>query len=119
MLRAFLEDEALNIERTFLRELSIKNQEVMIHLRKLKLAEQEKARLKVEVDFLKSRNQILDSKVLQLNVEQMISKEFDKFKNCKCNPKMEQGDQWSGLLLGPNNLVVPFGLLIHPSILDC
>ena len=93
MLRAFLEDEALKIERTFLRELSIKNQEVMIHLRKLKLAEQEKARLKVEVDFLKSRNQILDSKVLQLNVEQMISKEFDKFNNCKCSPKMEKGDQ--------------------------
>ena len=91
MLRAFLEDEALKLEKTFLRELSIKNQEVLIHLRKLKLAEQEKSRMKVEVDFLKSRVETLESKVLQLNVEQMISKEFEKFKNC--TPRIDKEEK--------------------------
>ena len=91
MLQAFLEDEALKLEKTFLRELSIKNQEVLIHLRKLKLAEQEKSRMKVEVDFLKSRVETLESKVLQLNVEQMISKEFEKFKNC--TPRIDKEEK--------------------------
>ena len=67
MLQALLENEASAIEKTFLRELSVKNQEVLIHLRKLKLVEQEKTRMKVEVDFLKNRIQMLESKVLQLN----------------------------------------------------
>ena len=80
MLRGLLQKEASTIEQIFLRELSVKNRKIRINLRKLKLAEKEKSRMRVELDFLKSRVQELESKVLQLNVEKMLSKELDKEK---------------------------------------
>ena len=82
MLRGLLQKEASTIEQIFLRELSVKNRKIRINLRKLKLAEKEKSRMRVELDFLKSRVQALESKVLQLNVEKMLSmsKELGKEK---------------------------------------
>ena len=73
MLRSLLQKEASTIEQIFLRELSVKNQKIRINLRKLKLAEKEKSRMSVELDLLKSRVQALENKVLQLNVEKMLS----------------------------------------------
>ena len=78
MLRGLLQKETSTIEQIFLRELSVKNRKIRINLRKLKLAEKEKSRMRVELDFLKSRVQALESKVLQLNVERMLSKELNK-----------------------------------------
>ena len=82
MLRSLLQKEASTIEQIFLRELSVKNRKIRINLRKLKLAEKEKSRMSVELDFLKSRVQALENKVLQLNVEKMLSmsKELGKEK---------------------------------------